>query len=463
MEEWTDMSFENRIERLVSAPSAHKLLGALFCWLLPLMMVPVVAAQQSDIAKTSTNASTGDSPPAALTIDQAIEEAIQNNLGLLAERVNLTMAAASLITAKLRPNPVVSFSADHLDLLGTGFSAGNNGGPPEFAWRVDVPMERGHKRHWRIETAEFEKQIAEAQLLDSIRKLKLEVSLACIDVIQAKANLALARDNLRTFEELVRINDVRVKAGSLAPLELTRSQVAMLQFRSTVNRAELELAQAKTKLQNRLGRKTGVAELDVLGDLKAPLRPADLPLASLHEMALVARPDVLTLERTQARSQSELKLQLAQGTVDYTWGVEYRRQQGIAGKSNSLGFFFSIPIPLFNRNQGEIARVRAEQEQLARQAQALKAQALTEVTSAYQEFRSARQLVESIERDLLKPAEQARETVAYVYRTGASSLIEFLDAQRAFNETMQSYNEAQAAYRRAIMNLNAAIGKEVIQ
>ena len=82
---------------------------------------------------------------------------------------------------------------------------------------------------------------------------------------------------------------------------------------------------------------------------------------------------------------------------------------------------------------------------------------------AFQEFRSARELVESIETDLLKPAEQARDTSAYVYRSGASSLIEFLDAQRAFNETMQSYHEAQAAYRRALTQLNATIGKEAIQ
>jgi len=154
---------------------------------------------------------------------------------------------------------------------------------------------------------------------------------------------------------------------------------------------------------------------------------------------------------------------LAQGKVDYTWGAEYRRQQGINGKGNSLGFFFSVPLPFYNRNQGEIARVRAEQEQLLRQMQALRSQVQTEVKAAYEEFRSARELVESIERDLIKPAEQARDTSAYVYRSGASSLIDFLDAQRAFNETMQSYQEAQASYRRAVTQLNATISKEVLQ
>ena len=407
-------------------------------------------------------ASESADPPRSLTLEQAIEEAIQNNLGLLAERMNLTIAEASVIAARLRPNPVLSFSGDHLDLLGTGFNRENNGGPPEVAWRVDIPFERAHKRELRIETALYTKQIAEARLLDMIRKLKLDVSQACIDVLLAKGNLALQRDNLRTFEELVGLNDIRVKAGSISPLELTRSKVAMLQFRSNVKRAELELATAKSRLQNLLGRKVPSDEFDILGELKSPGPPPDLDFDKLCEMAFAGRPDALSLERSQARSVADLRLQLAQSKVDFLYGAEYRRQQGIAGKSNSLGFFFSIPLPLYNRNQGEIARVRAEQQQLARQAQALAAQICVEVKTAYQEFRSARDLVESIERDLLQPAESARDTSAYVYRTGASTLIEFLDAQRAFNETMQSYQEAQAQYRRAVIRLNTAVAKEVI-
>jgi cobalt-zinc-cadmium efflux system outer membrane protein len=429
------------------------------CLLLLSMCGGVALAQQPECAGRVIDTL---SPP-TVTIKQAVDEAIQNNLGLLAERVNLTVAEASLIAARLRPNPVFSFNSDHLDLLGTGFNEINNGGPSEVSWRVDVPVERGRKRELRIETANYAREIAGTQLLDSIRKLKLDVTLACIEVVQAKANLALSLDNLRTFEDLVRVNDVRVKAGSISPLELTRSQVAMLQFRGSVKRAELELVTAKTKLQNLLGRKAPSDDFDVLGELKVPLPTTELKLTPLQEMALDIRPDVQVLKLIQARSQSELKLQLAQAKVDYTWGAEYRRQQGINGKSNSLGFFFSVPLPFYNRNQGDVARVRAEQEQLVRQMQSLKAQVVTEVKTAYQEFRSASELVEGIERDLLKPAGQARDTAAYVYRAGASSLVEFLDAQRAFNETIQSYYEAQAAYCRAAIRLNATVNKEVFQ
>src|SRR5262249_35907520 len=209
--------------------------------------------------------------PSTLTVGQAVEEALQNNLNLLAERVNLTIAETSLITARLRPNPVLSLGASHQDLLGTGFSRQNGAGPPEFSGRVDVPMERGDKRQLRIDTANYVKEVAEVQLLESIRKLTLEVALTCIDLLQAKANLALAIDNLRTLEEVVRLNEVKVKDGAIAPVELTRSRVAMLQYRSNVKRAELELATARTKLQNLLGRTTTQDEIDIRGELKVLL------------------------------------------------------------------------------------------------------------------------------------------------------------------------------------------------
>ena len=426
-------------------------------------LVIVFAFQGAETAAQQRPATTPTANlPESLTPEQALEEAVQYNLSLLAEKVNLTLAEASRITASLRPNPVFSFAGDHLDWLGTGFDETNAGGPPEITSRVDFLIERGGKRRLRMARADFAKEITENRLLDAIRRLKEEVSVTCIGVIQAKAGLALAKDNLRTYEELVKTNSLRVNAGAISPLELTRSQVAMLQFRSNVSRAELALSAAKTRVQNLLGRKVLSDEFDIIGNLTTPLSSETIDFPALQEIALSSRPDLQALETTQARSEAELKLQLAQAKIDYTLGAGYIRQQGVNGQSNSLGFYFSAPLPFNNRNQGEIARAQAEKEQVARQVQALKAQVQTEVKTTFQEFQTARELVKSIERDLLKPAEQARDTSAYVYHSGGSSLIEFLDAQRAFNETMQSYYEAQASYRRALIQLNSTVGKEVI-
>jgi outer membrane protein, heavy metal efflux system len=396
-----------------------------------------------------------------LTIKEAVDEAVQHNLTLIAQRANLSVAETQIMTARLRPNPVASFSADHLDLLGTGFDEANNGGPPEIAMRVDVPLERGAKRDRRIDLAMASKALAEAQFADAVRTLRADVTLACIDVLAARATLSLITDNLRAFEELARVNRARVAAGSLAPVESTRSEVARLQFRSTAVRANLDLATALARLRTFLGR-PATDQLDVADDLHVPAATAP-DLTAVQQLALATRPDLRSLELGQARTLADLRLQEAIGRIDYTVGAEYRRQQGISGRSNSLGFFVTAPLPILNRNQGEIARAGAEHDQVAQQTAAARAQILSDVDIAYREYTTNRDLVAAIEHDLIQPATNARDISTYTYRSGGSSLLELLDAQRAFNDTMQSYLDAQAGLRRAVARLNAAVGMEVMR
>src|SRR5262249_46243564 len=155
----------------------------------------------------------------------AVQEALDNNLTLLAERYNLTIADARIVTARLRPNPVLSLSGDHLDLLGTGFNGRNGAGPPEASARVDFVFERGGKREYRIAVAEQSQTVARLQLLNTIRTLMLDIQNAGVDVLLAKANLALAQESLQAFNTIVRANEARVQAGDLAVVELDRVRV----------------------------------------------------------------------------------------------------------------------------------------------------------------------------------------------------------------------------------------------
>jgi cobalt-zinc-cadmium efflux system outer membrane protein len=397
-----------------------------------------------------------------LTIRQAIDEAIQHNLNLLAERSRLAVADAALVTARLRPNPVTSASADHLDLLGTGFNEVNNGGPPEYALRVDVPFERGNKREKRIAVASIERTIAETEFANAVRQLQMDVTLACIDVLAARATRALVADTLRTLEELSRVNRARLTAGAIPPVESTRSDVAMLQFRANAVRADLDLATATARLRTLLGRP--VDDPVELSDVLSGPETSPVPeLAHVQEVALGARPDLRALQLGRDRSIADLRLQEAIGRIDYTVGAEYRRQDGVSGRSNSLGFFVSAPLPVWNRNQGEIARAGAQGDQAARQIDARRAEVTAEVQTAFHEFVTTRDLVAEMQRDLLQPATSARDIAAYTYRAGASSLLELLDAQRAFNDSMQSFLDAQAGLRRAAARLNAAVGTEVVK
>jgi cobalt-zinc-cadmium efflux system outer membrane protein len=250
-------------------------------------------------------------------------------------------------------------------------------------------------------------------------------------------------------------------SGAIPPLEATRSRVAMLQYRANVRTAELAVAQARIKLLPLLGARAGEPPVDIDDRLSAPPRPEAPSLGELQSSARAARPDVQAGRTDQARSQADLRLQLAQAKVDYTVGAEVRRQQGIAGRGNMLGLFVSVPLPFFNRNQGEIARAEAEEERARVALAGIESSVSAEVASAFEEFESSRRLLIEIERDLLAPANAARTGTAYTYQAGAASLLDVLDAQRAFNDTMDNYYAAQAAYRRAEARLTLVASDEV--
>ena len=397
-----------------------------------------------------------------LTVEEAVNEAVQKNLGLLAEQANLSIAEALKVTARLRPNPVLSGSADSLDLLGTGFDEVNQAGPPQYAVRVDVPVERGHKREFRTEVADYAQRVAQARLADTLRRLKLDVTLASVDVLEAKAKLQLAQDNLQTLERLVQLNERRLTSGAIAPLEVARSRVAMLQYRGNAKIAQLALTEARLKLAPLIGRKPDESPVDIEDQLRTTPAAVGPELAALELAARSARPDLLALHHDQARTQADLRLQVAEGKVDYTVGAEYRREQGVNGRGNMLGLFVSVPLPLFNRNQGEIARATAEHEKASRSLAAVETDIAGEVASAYEEFQSSRELLIEIERDLLAPTREVRDGTTYVYQAGATSLLDVLDGQRAYNDTMETYFSAQAAYRRALAKLSLAVNKDVL-
>lgn len=394
--------------------------------------------------------------PAQVTIDQAVREALDRNLGLLADRYNISIAEARIITARLRPNPVLSMGLDYQDALGTGFNTVNGAGPPEFNVRTDFVLERGGKRARRIEVAENARESAKLQLLNTIRTLVLDVESAFVDVLLAKENLSLARENLKAFNGIVDINSVRVRAGDLAKVELIRSQVAALQFQNAVRQADSRLRIARHRLQSLMGRTIPAPDFDAVGELRRDTAPRSLE--GLQAQAMQARPDLLALRRDQARSLADLRLQIAQGKVDFTLGVQYHRQYDTA-HGNSLGFFFSAPLPVFNRNQGEIERAHREQQQIQARIRALQNDIGAEVRNAYVQYSTSRDLLETIEHEMLAQAKDVREIMGYSYRRGEASFVELLDAQRAFNDTMQGYNEARAEYARSLYLIDSISGK----
>ncbi len=413
------------------------------------IVIAQLAAQEKPVAP--------DAGSSSVTLADAVREAIDKNLGLLAERYNVSIAEARIITARLRPNPVLTVDSDYIDFLNR-FNRENQAGPTELSARTDFVLERGGKRERRIELAENSRAVAQLQLLNTTRSLILDVQSAFVEVLGAKENLTLAQENLKSFSSIVSVNQTRVKAGDLAQVELLRSQVAALQFQNAARQAETRLKLARNRLQALMGRTVFSMTFDATGDLRRDTGPVDIE--DVRRSAIAFRPDLQALQRDQARSTADLRLQMAQGKVDFTLSSQYHWQFDNA-KGSSLGFFFSAPLPVFNRNQGEIERARREQQQIVARIRALEHDIHAEVENAFQQYTASRELLENVERDMLQQARDVRQTIEYSYRRGEATFVDLLDAQRAFNDAMQTYNDARADFARSLFLIDAISGKGV--
>lgn len=394
--------------------------------------------------------------PDRLDVDEAVVEAIEHNLSFLADAYEVPIARAELLTARLRLNPVLSFGADHLDLLGTGYNRINGAGPQEFFVRTDLFFLGGRKRQRRLASAETGVAVAELDLRDAVRRLVLEVQRACVEVQSAAATVELAVTNRELFRRIVALNEIRVRSGDLARVDLARAQIAELQAANELRKALSAQTIARNRLMLLLGRRPTAILV-----VKGALRTGEVPLAltELHDKALRVRPDLLALRSRQTLTQAEIRRQIAEGKIDVSVGIEARRQQGLAGTGNSLGVFFGIPLRLFDRNQGQIERARQQALQVERRRAAIEREIRVEVENAYVDYQTARDLLTSFEGGMLQKAEQVLATAEYAYMRGEASLIELIDAQRAFNDTRRTYNEARAAFARSLYVIDAVTGR----
>ena len=388
-----------------------------------------------------------------ISLEQAIQEAIANNMELVAERFSLSVSEARQITAALRPNPILTVQAQSLELLGTRFIPASPAGPNQFNVHTDYVMERGHKRQQRIAFAAEDRRLVDLQIRELTRRLILDLQAGFVDVQQARLAGLLAGQNLKSLQGIVTVNENRVRTGDLAEVELDRSRVAVLQYETAVAQSRLALEQARTRLQRLMGRRTTSADFDVSGDLRRETKKETAEAIVLR--ALERRPDLAALKQAEIRSRADLKLQLANGRVDYLLGAEYTYQRAFGFGGPSLGFSFSAPLPVFNKNQGEIARAQREGRQWESRGSALETGIRSEVELAYRQYETTGGLLKNIEMNLLTRAQKVRDVTEYSYRRGEATLIEFLDAQRAFNDAVQSHNEARASHARSLYLLDA--------
>jgi len=390
----------------------------------------------------------GQEPLGRVSLDDALQLALRQNPALRAQQAALQSTKAGEITAALRPNPTANFLAEQYRLPDTS---------PQYTINVGQPIELGGKRERRIDSARAATRVSGYQLEDLRRQTTLLVKTAFVNALIAREQFALAEQNLATLDDTERLQRLRVEKGDLSELELLRIQVQRFTFERDAADARQALAAAKIALRATAGEMSIAEQFEIVGALDFKEIPLDRTV--LMRAALDNRPDLRAAEADRERARADNRLARANAWGDVTPQLEYQR----IGPDNTFGFGVSVPIRIFDRNQGEIARTRAEIARVDAVRQAAALQVLAAVDTDLTTATTQRDRVLRLRDVYLPTATQVRHTVEYAYRHGGQSLLDFLDAQRSYRETSLAHLQALGAYLSAIYQLEADVGRPLEQ
>lgn len=399
--------------------------------------------------------------PAQLTLADALRLAAERNPTLAAARNAVEAAQADRLDARRRPNPALTFDSVGRPPFRPALLPDDH----EYVVRLDQEVETAGRRGLRVRIADAAIEVAEANADDYLRRLQFEVRRAYFQTALAKADRDVSQAALAEIDSVIALNRARFESGEISGAELRRVQVERLRFIDDVFAAELALRNARSALLALLNAPNLAEDFDPVEPLAGPsgdgagLAALALPAtlldrATAEQQALTARADVVAARRAEARADTETRLQRALRSPNVTVGGGYSHLGGL----NTVTFGVTVPLPLFNRNQGGVARAEAERRAAANRSAAVRAGVSLDVQQALNGVEINRARVAYIEREYLKSARESRDIVLASYRLGTADLIDFLDAQRAFRDTLRTYNRALFEQRVSIFELQAAVG-----
>ncbi len=404
--------------------------------------------------------------PTSVTLDEAIQMALQHNHNMLAARTTIQQSEAEEITQNLRPNPTLFADWEYLPL---GSPAKQNPGiyggqstndylknNTEGDIGLSYLIERGGKRHDRLQAQKDITAQTRSLVEDNGRGLTFQVATLFYNVQLAESSLELAEKDLKSFQQTVDIGEHQYKAGGISENDYLMIKLQLLQFESDLEQAQLARVQSLSDLRQLLGYESVSQNYDVAGPFD--YQPVKGNLEDLQLKALQNRPDLRAAQQGVTAANSQLTLQKAISKQDVTVQGNYSHVNGL----NAATIYGSIPLPIFNRNQGEIAKARFAITQAQELEKATNGQALTDVYDAYQGLRSNDKVVSLYISTYLDVATRSRDISEYAYRHGGTSLLNFLDAERSYRATQLAYRQALASYLLALEQLREAVGTRAL-
>ena len=391
--------------------------------------------------------------PVRITLDDAIQMALAHNHSLLAARTTIEQSQDQEITANLRPDPVLLADAQFLPAFNWNqFNSDYIDNLAQFDLGVSYLFERGKKRQHRLEAAKDQTAMTRSQVADNERTLTFQVASGYVAAELAESTLDLAQQDLKSFQNTVDISQQRYKDGDISEDDFLKIKLQLLQFQTDLSQARLAKVQALSDLRQMLGYESVPADYDVAGPFE--YQPVKGNLEDLQARALATRPDLRAAQQGVTAASSQYLLAKADGKRDVTAQINYTHIADLSTAS----VFGQIQLPIFDRNQGEIARTHAAIAQAQEQAKATNEQVLTDVGDAYEGLRSNDEVVQLSRSGYLDEAQQDRDISEYAYRRGAASLLDFLDAERSYRATELAYRQSLASYLTAVEQLREAVG-----
>jgi cobalt-zinc-cadmium efflux system outer membrane protein len=388
-----------------------------------------------------------------ISLDDAIQMALQHNHSLLAARTVIQQNRAEETTANLRPNPVLLGDSQFLPVFQPSqFNSDYLDSTAQFDLGVSYLFERGQKRQHRLQAAKDATAVTRSQVTDSERTLSFNVASLFINVELAESTLELAKQDLKSFQDSVNITEARYKAGDIGEDDLLKMKLQLLQFQMDVSAAQLSRVQALSDLRQLLGYESVSPDYDIAGSFDYQALKGNLD--DFQAKALANRPDLQAATLGINAANSQLGLQKSIGKRDVTGQVSYTR----LGDSNDISLFGQIQLPIFDRNQGEIARAGFAVTQAQEQQRFASGQVLTDVRDAFEGLRANDQIVGLYRSGYLDTAQQSLDITEYAYKRGAATLLDFLDAERSNRATQLGYRQALATYLLALEQLREAVG-----
>jgi cobalt-zinc-cadmium efflux system outer membrane protein len=386
------------------------------------------------------------------------------NPTLKAAQLNIDESRAAEITAYLRPNPSVTGLLDQINPFTK--QPPPSGGPDAyrpFAYALPYGTlsylhERDHKRELRRDQAKESTAIAESSYLDQERGLVFNLRSAFVQVLQSKAFLENAQQNLDYWDRELGIFRVRFQAGDLAQIDLDRLELQRAQFESDYETAIVNFRTAKIELLMLLNDRTPIDRFDVSGPFDFAETLA--PLEDFRNLALAARPDLRVAVQSVELARITHQLAVANGSTDPTFTIDVARNPPIPVY---FGVSVSIPLRIFDRNQGEKARTQVDIGRNQRLRDAAEAQVFNDVDSAYYTLIQNVNLLKPYRAKYLALAASVRDRVAFAFKNGGASLLDYLDAEKSYRDTRLAYLNLIGSYLTAAAQMNMAAGREVMQ